>query len=245
MCTVTYIPRGSNDYLLTSNRDELPSRSPKTITQIRMKKQSLYFPRDKGAGGTWISASNTNKVVCLLNGAFEKHVRKSSYRRSRGLMVLDFFEFEKTSHFFSQYQFKGMEPFTMIIRDEKELHEIRWDESTLHCKNLDPEESFIWSSSTLYDERAKTKRKKWFQNWRKANPTPELSQVLHFHQTAGDGDPWNDVVMNRNEMVKTVSITSIQKEDHTIEFTYRDLLDQHISTSKIHLSREMVGTTQI
>ena len=245
MCTVTYIPHGNNSFTLTSNRDEQPVRSPKSITQIQMKDHILLFPRDTGAGGTWIAASSQNKVICLLNGAFDKHQRKTQYRRSRGLMVLDYFEFKESSHFFSDYQFQGMEPFTIVVFDKGQLFEARWDEEKLHVKKLSPEQQYIWSSSTLYDQETKTKRVNWFRSWQKQNPQPTMAQIMDFHTIAGDGDPWNDVIMNRNEIVKTVSVTSIEKTNNLIQFTYRDLIEQNISASKIQLSSELVETTQV
>ena len=98
--------------MLTSNRDENAARSPQHLDreEIGPKGASgarLVFPRDTAAGGTWIAASDSNRVVCLLNGAFEKHHHRPPYRRSRGLMVLDFFRFATSVAFFEKYNFKN------------------------------------------------------------------------------------------------------------------------------------------
>ena len=50
MCTVTYLPLGNNNFILTSNRDEAPSRKttpPKLYEEDGVK---LTYPKDELAG---------------------------------------------------------------------------------------------------------------------------------------------------------------------------------------------------
>ena len=75
MCTVTIIPQENNGFVLTSNRDEAPDRVSLAPDFYLVDGIKLLFPKDK-MGGTWIGVSEKNRVVCLLNGAFEKHERK-------------------------------------------------------------------------------------------------------------------------------------------------------------------------
>ena len=245
MCTVTYIPQGENHFVLTSNRDEQPSRSPKNISHINRDGQHILFPKDKMAGGTWIAASSHNKVICLLNGAFEKHDRTPPYKRSRGLMMLDFFSYQHAEWFLDEYDFPGMEAFTMIIWDDGNLLEARWDEQQLHIAELDPAHPRIWSSSTLYDPGAKAKRQRWFADWLLRAAPRDKEAILEFHTSAGDGDPWNDVIMNRNDLVQTVSITCIEKNPTFTNVTYRDLLSEQVGQAKIDLKRELVSESKI
>lgn len=240
MCTVTYIPRGENSFTLTSNRDENAARSPQNISQIEQNGIQLAFPRDTMAGGTWIAVSNNGKVVCLLNGAFDYHKHQPPYKRSRGIMVLDYFTFDKAETFFETYDFEGMEPFTMIIFDQSRLFEFRWDETRKKISPLDLNEKYIWSSSTLYDKEVKTKREKWFEDWLTQRTDFNNPAILDFHKTAGDGDPRNDVIMNRDGLVQTVSITQISKSPSEIELSYYDLLNQQQKQAKILLQGEVV-----
>ena len=106
MCTVTYIPQPGGHFVLTSNRDENAARSPQSLDSEVIGAAKLLFPRDTGAGGTWIAASDSNRVVCLLNGAFVKHQHQPPYKRSRGTMVLDFFRFATAESFFENYDFE-------------------------------------------------------------------------------------------------------------------------------------------
>lgn len=243
MCTVTYIPQGKDHFILTSNRDENSARSPRNITLVQAHEQQLAFPRDTAAGGTWIAVSSKDKVVCLLNGAFLRHERKPEYRRSRGLMVLDFFSFATATDFFNQYLFEGMEPFTMIIYDQGRLYDLRWDERQTHVRELNPSGYHIWSSSTLYDPIIQQKRLDWFELWRSSqSERPGRTDILDFHRHAGDGDPWNDVVMNRNGIVQTVSITSIEKMPSEIDMQYHDLINHQEKNTKIKLQGEVLGS---
>ena len=233
MCTVTYIPINKSEFFLTSNRDEAPSRAAKTLEERIIGTEKIVFPKDTQAGGTWIAVSSEGRVVCILNGAFKQHQRIPPYRRSRGLMALDFFSFARVRSFFDQYQFHGMEPFTMIVYQEKELFEVRWDGKKLHIKKLNILEAYIWSSATLYDAEMRAKRENWFENWLGDTPAINQSSIIDLHLHGGEGDPNVDYVMNRGEVVKTVSTTSITKNINSVELLFKDL------TSKLLLSKKL------
>ncbi|RMG77232.1 MAG: hypothetical protein D6714_20110 [Bacteroidetes bacterium] len=223
MCTVTYIPQ-NNGFLLTSNRDENAARSPQNLSRIQQNGATLLFPRDTTAGGTWIAVSDTEKMVCLLNGAFVKHKHRPPYKRSRGIMVLDFFKFPKAENFFDEYDFEGMEPFTTVLFDRGNLFEFRWDEKNKHIRQLDPNQKYIWSSCTLYPPDIQAKRKAWFDQWIQNTADFSRETVLDFHQNGGEKDAWNGFVMNRMGLVQTVSITSIQKTAAGFDMKYLDLI---------------------
>jgi uncharacterized protein with NRDE domain len=59
--------------------------APKTIVNGK----NVIYPKDPKAGGTWYVVDENGTVLVLLNGAEEKHTIKLSYRKSRGLIVLD------------------------------------------------------------------------------------------------------------------------------------------------------------
>jgi uncharacterized protein with NRDE domain len=245
MCTVTYIPQSDQQFILTSNRDENAARSPQNISSITQDGIQLLFPRDKGAGGSWIAISETNQVVCLMNGAFEQHRPSPPYRKSRGIMVLEFFAFSSADEFFQSFVFQGMEPFTMIIFDDGQLFEFRWDGLHKHVQSLHTKGFYIWSSATLYDKAVILKREKWFAEWL-TRQRFSLDDIMDFHQNAGDGDPLNDVVMNRHGLVQTVSITNIIKTNDQIQMYYTDLLRTQKKSAglKLYTSPEHAGMTK-
>jgi uncharacterized protein with NRDE domain len=241
MCTVTYLPQSNDGFLLTSNRDEAPSRSPENLDTTHIGGTQLLFPRDTIAGGTWIIAASDGTTVCILNGAFFKHRHQPPYRRSRGLMALDFFSFRTTPDFLKQYTFEGMEPFTMILLRKGDVREIRWDAKRLTAHKKDATKPHIWSSATLYTPEYQLKRENWFTEWLRQQETYERQAILHWHRTAGEGDPENDVVMNRNGIVRTVSITSIACQADQLSLAYHDLLRNQTKNAQLPIAHEALA----
>lgn len=239
MCTVTYIPQ-KEGFILTSNRDESAARSPQNLTRIQQEGIELIFPRDTTAGGTWIAISETNRLVCVLNGAFEKHKHRPPYSRSRGIMVLDFFKYSSAQNFFETYDFEGMEPFTMIIFDDGDLFEFRWDEQRRHILPLDHTAYYIWSSSTLYPSDIQKKRKGWFDTWLDNREDFSLEAITDFHKNGGEKDTWNGFIMNRLNLVQTVSITNIIKTDSEMKMRYHDLINNGLKEEQLLLKSAIV-----
>ncbi|MBX2891017.1 MAG: NRDE family protein [Saprospiraceae bacterium] len=224
MCTVTFFPNTSG-YILTHNRDEAPSRSPQHISVEKTGGRTLIYPRDTKAGGAWVAASNSGLTACLLNGAFVKHHHNPPYRRSRGLLLLDFFEWERPDDFFQHYDLDGIEPFTFLFFQKNIITELRWDGSQRHLKNLPPDRAHFWCSATLYPPEMQAKREQVFREWLAKTHTPMPSALYRLHLTGSVGDPENDYVMNRGGRVRTVSLTQVVARQNFSEMRYFDLLD--------------------
>lgn len=240
MCTVTYLPTGKNSFILTSNRDESGQRPTEAPTaRAQDNGLNLYYPRDTFAGGTWICAAEDDRLVCLLNGAFEKHKHEPPYRKSRGLVVLEFFSHENASLFFDTYDLEGIEPFTLVIYDKGKLHECRWDGKEQHVSSLSTDEPHIWASATLYPQEVIEKRKKWFAEWLADKEVFRQEGILHFHRFGGEGDVSNDLVMNRFNLVQTVSITSIEKKAEVATMHYHDLMSDEVYHSKFSITQQV------
>lgn len=223
MCTVTFMPISKTRFILTSNRDEAPGRSTVVPQAYSVNETTLVFPKDEVAGGTWIGASNRNRLICLLNGGFTAHERAARYRMSRGIIVTDLLTSEHFLAAVHAYDFQGIEPFTIVCVDWEEtlqLFELVWDGSKVHFSEK-PLVPHIWSSSLLYSEAMKEKRISWFSDFLTTTKHPSEAELLHFHKTAGNGDATSDVIMNRG-FVKTKSITQFSKlEVNTMR--YEDL----------------------
>jgi uncharacterized protein with NRDE domain len=236
MRTVTFIPTKNKGFILTSNRDESAMRSPKDISQQVVGTQQLIFPKDKGAGGTWIAASSKNKFVCLLNGAFERHPRNTPYRKSRGIMVLEFFKCQDTNQFFAAYDLDNIESFTMIIYDNGQLWDFRWDEKQKFIKALNTNDFHIWSSATLYEKEVQSKREQWLDEWLVDRTDFSKEAILELHQKGGEGNPSTDFMMNRyNYLVQTVSITQIIGSQDRLEMHYHDLMNEQVNKANLSL----------
>lgn len=226
MCTVTFFPKSNHGFILTSNRDEAPSRVTKSPKVYEVSGAKVLFPKDSLAGGTWIGVSDKKRLICLLNGGFTAHERAESYRMSRGIIVTDLLTSENVVKAIDAYNFNKIEPFTIILVEwstKLQLYELVWDGMTSHFseKSLEPQ---IWSSSLLYSEATKKKRTSWFSDFLQKHSDPNEGELLHFHKTAGDGNLQTDIIMDR-VFVKTKSITQVVHTSKT-SMRYEDLQQQ-------------------
>ncbi|MFD2725437.1 NRDE family protein [Hyunsoonleella rubra] len=231
MCTVTIVPKGKTDFILTSNRDEAPERVSFTPDFYTENGTEMLFPKDELSGGTWIGISEKKRVVCVLNGAFEFHQRKSKYRKSRGIVAKDFMVADYIVDTMGSYDYDDIEPFTIVVADWNqgtEFYELVWDGATKYIKEL-PFEAHIWSSSTLYNGVMRTERQNWFKDF-KSHHILDANSVMTFHKTAGKGNLDYGVIMDRG-FVKTTSITQIEKTGGSVEMRYANLI-KDIRTSK-------------
>ncbi|MBP0905531.1 NRDE family protein [Mariniflexile gromovii] len=235
MCTVTIIPKGGNDFVLTSNRDEAPNRISLPPDFYMNEDINLLFPMDKRSGGTWIGLSEKNRVVCVLNGAFSVHERKEDYSKSRGIIALDFLTSENILTAVETYSLTNIEPFTMIIVDWNstlKFYELVWDGVKKHFKEL-PLEPKIWSSSTLYTTEMKLERQQWFEAFRDDHILNAQS-LLAFHKKTKPENKDYGVIMNRG-FVKTTSITQIEKFGDSLEMYHENLQNKTISSKTFQL----------
>ncbi|NCU05457.1 MAG: NRDE family protein [Chitinophagaceae bacterium] len=226
MCTVTYIPTSKKSFFITSNRDERKVRlKAETPRWYRFASGQLLFPKDGNAGGTWMALHENRNAMVLLNGAFVNHHYHPPYRKSRGLIFLDVFDHPQPVTAFELINLHKIEPFTLVIRQGEQLFETRWDGQEKSIAELDAGASCIWSSVTLYDKDVIEKRKNWFELFQKEYKESGSKEILHFHRFAGDGDEQNDVLMNRNNEMFTVSITQLQRQNELSYMHYHDLLN--------------------
>jgi hypothetical protein len=224
MCTATYLPLKSRGYVLTHSRDEQAARPAALPPQrVRINDQTVTFPRDPQGQGTWI-ATNTNTAVCLLNGAFIPHERKERYKHSRGMVPLHFFDYASVDAFCTAYDFQQIEPFTLLCAEIGRLTELRWDGEDLYTTKKNPLTPHIWSSVTLYPPEVIEVRESWFRKWCERHPSPAVEDIRHFHQTGEKGDSQNGILMNRNNELLTLSLTSIDQQENGAEMIYEDFM---------------------
>ena len=237
MCTLTYLPLENDHFIITTNRDESTLRPAALAPQILQRASgSILCPIDGKAKGTWVAASETGVTACLLNGAFEKHTPTGNYRMSRGKVVLEVFDYECIDTFIEAYNLENIEPFTLVLLESKQhlqLTELRWDGSQKYVQVLDAGIPHLWASATLYAPEVIAKRKQWFAAW--LSRTPEFTQenIVHFHKTAGEGDPENDLLMQRGQQLRTVSITSVLSGHAASEMHYEDLMNRQVVTQTL------------
>ncbi len=224
MCTVTFLPLNDDNFILTSNRDEQKERETLAPEKYIEDGVEMVYPKDKIAGGTWIGSSSNNRLVCVLNGAFKRHKRKSSYKVSRGVISKEVLKTKNLTAFIENIDLVDVEPFTMVILDWSssilKLYELIWDEHQKHFTKLE-NKAKIWSSSTLYGNDIIADRKNLFENWIEENEWTS-ENILKFHHSS-NGDREQAILMRRS-YIETVSITSVKKENNQVAMVYEDVV---------------------
>jgi hypothetical protein len=231
MCTLTYIPpqvTGLDKTLFTSNRDEQLKRAPAIPPQWYEKgPYALAMPVDPAGSGTWVSADNRGNAVCLLNGGFERYTPSPPYKHSRGLVVTGYFEYGGFDQFVKEYDFNGLEPFTLVVTEGARLYELRWDGQKIFTEPKDPELPHIWSSVTLYGPALRQIRSDLFYAWlqeHKETLREKPERILDFHRFKGKGDASKDIEIEREGKLKTVSITAVRFGRQSVEMLYLDTI---------------------
>ncbi|MEP6846926.1 MAG: NRDE family protein [Panacibacter sp.] len=236
MCTVTFIPV-KDKYFITSNRDEKKVRKPALApTTYQFKNAKLIYPKDADAGGTWIAMHENGNAIVLLNGCFTKHISVPPYTRSRGVILLEIISTASPLVTFMDLVLAGIEPFTVVLLDDGNLYDCRWDGDKKHSKQLDKTKPHIWSSVTLYDEKVIQLREQWFEEWLSKNTNPSMQDILDFHLFAGEGDNHNDLRMNRNGMMLTLSTTGIELNNENAIMYYLDLNNNKIYKQELRFA---------
>lgn len=223
MCTITFFPKPCGGFVLSSSRDECPDRKIAGVVQMESKSARIVFPRDALAGGSWIAADSNGQVLCLLNGAFFGHERTPPYRKSRGLIVLDLLEATDIPSCFEGYDLEGVEPFTLIWAGQGMLWKFCWDGVRRVLQRLDPGNKYIWSSPTLYNHEARTRRERWLEDWFDTPGDYSREAILKFHHEAGKEDSYDGLVICRAGSVQTVSISQFVAERGFYSFYYFEL----------------------
>ncbi|MFV5688766.1 NRDE family protein [Flavobacterium sp. ZT3R25] len=226
MCTVSFV-HVHDRIVITSNRDEKiirPSAIPPRNYTINGKK--IIFPKDPKAGGTWFVVDANGTVLVLLNGADEKHKVVLPYRKSRGLIVLDIISSVSPKDFWDEIDLENIEPFTLVLFQNKELFQLRWNGNQKETTLLDNHKNHIWSSSTLYPAVIREKRTNWFYTFLDTNPEISETEMLYFHRYTEDKNQENGLVINRNDEMKTLSITQSVIEKNKVAILHCDLIAQ-------------------
>lgn len=227
MCTVTYY-KGTNGIFLTSNRDENIRRPDAAfIHQENLNGIKVMYPLDSLALGSWFGYRTDKSALVLLNGAFEKHVRLATYKRSRGLVLLDILKQPQFNLAWENASLDGVEPFSLVTYQHDQLFFKRWDGENKYSEELNSAQPHIWSSVTLYEEEIRNVRKQWFADFLDSNPHEKTADdLIQFHTTTGKDNSINGLVINRDNVMLTKNVTQIAMlEDHA-KMVHWELLKQ-------------------
>jgi uncharacterized protein with NRDE domain len=223
MCTVTFVRSGTRS-IITSNRDEQAVRQAIAPKAYLLNNKTIIFPKDPKAGGTWYAVDDHANVLVLLNGAEEKHRWNPPYRKSRGLIVLDLISSAAPFSEWEKIDLSNIEPFTIVLYGNERLAQLRWNGIEKNTLELDPKENYIWSSTMLYPKDVREQRATWFDEFIASNPAPTPADMYGFHRYTGHEDLEFGLVINRNNVLQTVSITQTVIEDNNVSIVHHDLI---------------------
>lgn len=214
MCTVSYVPL-KNGYILTSNRDENPSRNTIAPKEQQLTNgETIMAPIDEQKRGTWIATNTKDKTACLLNGAYKKHQRSLSYKRSRGHYIIEAFMYYTFPNFVEKVDLFNIEPFTLLFMERSEFHILIWDGNEKHHKTLDKHTPQLWSSSTLYTSEEHCEKENFFKNTLNITKS-DKTQILELHGLKKE----TPFILDKPH-IKTVSITQVIAKDNNITLNY-------------------------
>lgn len=221
VCTVTY-REVKGEKVITANRDETPLRAARELSPYLTSSGGVWhIAREPLKGGTNIAVGENGAVCVLLNGAFQAHAPGGHYGKSRGLVVLESLEYPTLKAFAEAADLSHTEPFT-LLRFGDVTEEMRRDSERTHYTSYSDGSERIWASAQLYSEKVRQDRRRWFRHLLASDP--DADALLDFHLRGGEGDPENDMVMNRGGLVKTVSVTSVRIGPGEIAVIHRDLI---------------------
>lgn len=230
MCTLTILPK-DDGFIFTANRDEAKSRKIANFPKYKNNNgKKVLFPQDGDAYGSWV-AMNNRKVVSLLNGAYHHYNHQPPYRKSRGIVLLDCFDYPNFKDFANNYNFDQIAPFTIVClthQPKLTIQLLRWDGKKHTIESLDPNEAHIFSSIPLYPKEIRSKREEMFATFIQNKKQLEVDDLVHFHKFGGDKNI--PIKLDESNFVRTVSITAIQKKDSDLQMQYHDLIQHEVKT---------------
>ena len=210
-------------------RDEDRKRA-KAATPIWQADNNVMYlsPVDPVGGGTWIGVNEKGHVIILLNGGFEKHTDSGPYLKSRGIIVKELLTSAMPVVDWMLMDMENIEPCTLVVWADNNLFELVWDGTEKHRIRLAMDTPYLWSSSTLYNNKIKIYRRELFENWMATNPSISKKALFDFFNSFTDDE--NGFIMNRSERIKTLSYSFVELTDN--EAAVMEYLDFQNLTDK-------------
>ncbi|MBL7735145.1 MAG: NRDE family protein [Chitinophagaceae bacterium] len=222
MRTVTYIP-SKNDIFITSIRKEkIVHTAALPPEQYSFSSGSIIFPKEIDTGGSWIACHANGNAVAFLNETVTADASEPSYRKSRGLILLDLADHTTPFNCFLAINLNRIAPFTAVILDSFHLFECSWDGRSKSFNELDAQTPHIWSSA-LYVNDAADKRKAQFEESVATIKTFGSKSILDLHQALDNKEP-TELQAGAAERLLTTSITLITIGPQLAKMQYLDVI---------------------
>lgn len=217
MCTISYLPLPKG-YALAFSRDEQISR-PRALAPSPLFKGSNWLaPKDPLSNGTWIAFHpETGDFIALYNGAFIPH-QKKTYVKSRGQVIPALLSGSRVVPPASA-QFLGMEPFSLLERQNQSLTLHRWDGRRLFTEPKEPTMPFQLSSCTLYAPFYQKRKEEKFLKGIEAGILSDAQGIASWHRNV-DEDSENGIRIARKNGLHSISLTVLDFSFAPLRYTY-------------------------
>lgn len=216
MCTVSW-QFDTAGYQLFFNRDELNSRQPALLPEIKQHQNTrIIAPTDTDAGGTWISVNEHGLTLCLLNNYAAPAQIADQDWISRGQLVSDHSHFREPDGLINQLQsihLNHYRPFDLLALSLNDhIWQLSWDGSQLQqIKNP----NMPLTSSSFETQAVINSRLQQFSEL----AVPSAIQLQRYHASHQPERGGHSVCMHRDNG-QTVSFSHISVNRSHINFNY-------------------------
>ncbi|MFB9841659.1 NRDE family protein [Mucilaginibacter ginsenosidivorans] len=218
MCNVTFL-KNKYSTILTSDWDGNVERGyalpPLTTTRNNKK---IMFTRDEKTGGSWFAASEEGHVAVMIHQESDL-TRKENKLKSSSLLLLDIVCSDFPISFFTEYDLRYFEPFSLILYAGDKLYDMTWDNGEKTILDLEISEEHIWSSMPAYYRHYSTGKKEEFKNFLVKKPKPYASAIRTFHK----------------ELCQAPSVTQAVVMHNSVMFYHTDVLEDKFYISSLPL----------
>jgi hypothetical protein len=220
MCTVTWL-RERGGYTLLCNRDELLSRKPALVPEVKEHRGVRFIaPEDGDYGGAWIAVNQFALSVCLLN-RYQDSSAAGTNHTSRGLLLLDMAECSSAAEVLRRVcavDLVRFQPFSLLVLEpDRDALVVDWTGSTCSIRH-EGESAMPLSSSSYKTASVIEARRSCFERLT-AGSQLDAAALLRFHASHSPGRSAYSPCMHRED-ARTVSFSWIKATRGTVEFCY-------------------------
>ena len=217
-----------------SNRDESTMRRRASLPVVREAGGLLLLtPIDQEKGGSWVGLRQDGESRILLNGAFGRHERLPNYTKSRGLVLLESFQYDGLETFHERSHLAGIEPFTIVALRGDRVAEMRWDGESSRFSLFDPEKPAHWSSATLYEPALQGVLDSKFKAWLDQTRSASVRSLAAFMDHQSYGSRMQRAGQTPLPTLQTISASITVVQQDFAEFHYFDHLIPVSSVARI------------
>lgn len=221
MCTISFVPTGSDRWLLGMNRDERKNRARAHPPSVRQTANGTRYlcPIDPEAGGTWIGINSHGLALLLINN-YQAVNPEAAHRKdlqSRGLVIPDLMHHTGLApalESLKQIDPARYNPFTLFLFSlpEQRIMSFSWDGQQETTSPLHVEPFVKISSGFDPDAAYRIRNEEFLRRYHQAS-TIDIEWMKQLHQSTRPEPSalsiamWQDHVMSVSATVLQLSST--------------------------------------